>query len=148
MTITLARKYSCVVHVFRWFALTLLLSARLIAASEGDAFAKRVEAIVVHKTDFAPSRETLTKAEGKLEVRVSGWAVRPGIYYLPPGSRVIDALEAAGGVRFPNTWRYNLMYRKTKDGEVKSSSFGKDKLEDCKISLLNGDAIVLSDIDF
>lgn len=32
-----------------------------------------------------------------LIVHVAGWVAQPGVYELPDGSRVIDALEAAGG---------------------------------------------------
>ncbi|WP_258050104.1 ComEA family DNA-binding protein [Streptomyces finlayi] len=38
-------------------------------------------------------------ADGRIIVDVSGKVRRPGIQHLPPGSRVADALRAAGGVR-------------------------------------------------
>ncbi|GAA5118057.1 ComEA family DNA-binding protein [Alloalcanivorax gelatiniphagus] len=38
-------------------------------------------------------------ASGELVVDVAGKVRRPGIAVLPPGSRVVDALEAAGGAR-------------------------------------------------
>ncbi|MFC9246424.1 helix-hairpin-helix domain-containing protein [Streptomyces sp. NPDC057136] len=38
-------------------------------------------------------------AGGQIVVDVSGKVRRPGIQFLPPGSRVADALRAAGGVR-------------------------------------------------
>ncbi|NUV31871.1 ComEA family DNA-binding protein [Streptomyces odorifer] len=45
-------------------------------------------------TGAAPS-----PSAGPLVVDVSGKVARPGVHRLPPGSRVEDALEAAGGVR-------------------------------------------------
>ncbi|QBR10393.1 ComEA family DNA-binding protein [Streptomyces sp. S501] len=42
---------------------------------------------------------TGTTAGGQIVVDVSGKVRRPGIQYLPAGSRVADALRAAGGVR-------------------------------------------------
>jgi competence protein ComEA len=50
-------------------------------------------------------------------VDVAGKVRRPGIVELPPGSRVVDAIEAAGGVRGrPDTTSLNLA-RKLVDGE-------------------------------
>lgn len=45
-----------------------------------------------------PSGEASTPA-AELTVDVAGKVRRPGIAVLPPGSRVVDALEAAGGAR-------------------------------------------------
>lgn len=54
---------------------------------------------------------------GPLVVDVAGKVRRPGIVELPPGSRVVDAIEAAGGVRGrPDTTSLNLA-RKLVDGE-------------------------------
>ncbi len=49
-----------------------------VATSGGPTAAKRTRPLVVH---------------------VAGAVVRPGVVELPPGSRVIDAVEAAGGAR-------------------------------------------------
>ncbi|WP_246531020.1 ComEA family DNA-binding protein [Streptomyces bathyalis] len=56
-------------------------------------------------------------AGGRLVVDVSGKVRRPGIYKLPNGARVADALEAAGGVR-PGTDVSGLnRARRVVDGE-------------------------------
>lgn len=44
----------------------------------------------------APSSQT---SPALLIVHVAGWVAGPGVYELPEGSRVIDAIEAAGGAR-------------------------------------------------
>jgi competence protein ComEA len=46
----------------------------------------------------APPADRLTTTTGPpLAVHVAGAVVHPGLYHLPPGSRVADALAAAGG---------------------------------------------------
>ncbi|WP_019146121.1 ComEA family DNA-binding protein [Aeromicrobium massiliense] len=58
-----------------------------------------------------------TEAGQPLVVDVAGKVRRPGIVELPAGSRVVDAIEAAGGVRGrPDTTSLNLA-RKLVDGE-------------------------------
>ena len=47
----------------------------------------------------SPADEPAEDATAELVVDVAGKVRRPGIAVLPPGSRVIDALEAAGGAR-------------------------------------------------
>jgi competence protein ComEA len=41
----------------------------------------------------------VTPTPASLIVHVAGWVRRPGVYELPQGSRVIDAVEMAGGPR-------------------------------------------------
>jgi competence protein ComEA len=41
----------------------------------------------------------VTPSPASLIVHVAGWVRRPGVYELPEGSRVIDAVEVAGGPR-------------------------------------------------
>ncbi|MFD9287786.1 helix-hairpin-helix domain-containing protein [Streptomyces sp. NPDC060030] len=49
--------------------------------------------------DTGPRTGTESEPRGQIVVDVSGKVRRPGIQHLPSGSRVADALRAAGGVR-------------------------------------------------
>lgn len=46
----------------------------------------------------APAVTTSTTTTGPVVVHVAGAVVTPGVHELPPGSRVIDAVEASGGL--------------------------------------------------
>lgn len=46
-----------------------------------------------------PSGAAVAPSAAPLIVDVAGWVRRPGVYEFPPGSRVIDAVEEAGGAR-------------------------------------------------
>ncbi len=72
--------------------LSLLLFAALIATLTSPTEA--VEIIEVP----APSLDTTTVAtEVKIRVEISGGVAQPGVISLPDGSRLIDAVSAAGG---------------------------------------------------
>ena len=47
--------------------------------------------------DLSVAIDTTTSTAAKLVVHVAGAVVRPGVVEIPPGSRVIDAIDAAGG---------------------------------------------------
>ncbi|MCO8129014.1 ComEA family DNA-binding protein [Acidimicrobiia bacterium EGI L10123] len=46
----------------------------------------------------ATAPDTTTTTAGPVVVHVAGAVVAPGVHQLPPGSRVIDAVEASGGL--------------------------------------------------
>lgn len=50
-------------------------------------------------TSVSPSSSSAASADVEVTVDVAGKVRRPGIAVLPPGSRVVDALAAAGGAR-------------------------------------------------
>ena len=77
----------------------LLLGARWIRASEGveepaggGAFASGSAA------GTTPGGGTFAATDGDLVVHVAGEVARPGVYRMPAGSRVTDAIERAGGL--------------------------------------------------
>ncbi|HET6212255.1 MAG TPA: ComEA family DNA-binding protein [Micromonosporaceae bacterium] len=64
------------------------------------------------------SAEPSGSATGGLVVDVAGRVRRPGLVHLPPGARVADAIEAAGGV-LPGTDLSSVnLARKLSDGEL------------------------------
>lgn len=70
------------------------MAAPPAADPAGSALATPVE-----NTTGAPPGEGEESGTGELVVDVTGKVRRPGIVVLPTGSRVVDALEAAGGAR-------------------------------------------------
>ncbi|MDQ3571279.1 MAG: ComEA family DNA-binding protein [Actinomycetota bacterium] len=74
----------------------LLLGARWIKAEPGSGSA---ESIAYRDTDQVASGSAVKVESGgeDLVVHVAGAVSRPGVYSLPFGSRVADAIERAGG---------------------------------------------------
>jgi competence protein ComEA len=68
----------------------LIIGARWIRAGDGDAVGA---AELSFAADSAPSRE----GTQDVVVHVAGAVRRPGVYRLPAGSRVTDAVKRAGG---------------------------------------------------
>lgn len=72
---------------------------------------------VVPATSAGPAPST-SEGPALLVVAVAGRVARPGLVRLPPGSRVADAIEAAGGA-LPDTDLSTLnLARKVADGEL------------------------------
>jgi len=69
----------------------------------GEAVTGGAESPIIVATSSAPSASAVpsstTASAGVVVVDVAGLVRRPGVVELPTGSRVIDALKAAGGVR-------------------------------------------------
>ena len=75
--------------------MAVLLACILRARKPRPGNANRTVAVISHARDV-PTR--LASRPGIL-VDVSGRVRRPGVYSLPSGSRVLDAIERAGGLR-------------------------------------------------
>src|SRR5690606_9593394 len=57
-----------------------------------------VEVSLPFASTTEPPAATTTTAPSEVLVHVAGAVVAPGVHPLPPGARVIDALDAAGGL--------------------------------------------------
>jgi hypothetical protein len=69
-----------------------------------------------------------------------GTVNQPGYYYLPPGSIVRDAVEAAHGFGMMMGWRYSGMERPTANGSFEVIRFrNRDTGE--QLPLRNGDSL-------
>ena len=66
---------------------------------------------------IAGTGENLTESSAQVAVYVCGAVERPGIVYLPEGSRKAEALEAAGGFSEDADRNYVNLAAKIKDGE-------------------------------
>ena len=93
-----------------------LLAITALAISLFFYFSARGEAVpqVKESGNSAPRTEVSTTV---LYIDVAGKVRAPGVYQLPEGSRVIDAIEMAGGVRRGVDTSHINLARKLIDGE-------------------------------
>jgi len=96
---------------YRWIVIALL--AVPLAVGIGVLIAERTDdpdPLVIEPGKAAP---------GELQVYVTGAVNRPGVYPLEPGSRWIDALEAAGGATSEaDLTRVNLAKRALDEDQI------------------------------
>jgi competence protein ComEA len=70
----------------------LLVGARAIRSEDGDGAAAAAVPVVSGSEDFSVS-----SSSGDVIVDVAGAVRRPGVYRMPAGARVVDAIDRAGG---------------------------------------------------
>ena len=73
------------------FALTIGLAGFFFLNSRPTA-----EPVLIQETNIGKNQKDLIDIPTKLIVNVAGRVKNPGVYQLPQGSRVVDAIEAAG----------------------------------------------------
>ncbi|THG38356.1 ComEA family DNA-binding protein [Adlercreutzia caecimuris] len=76
------------------------LEAPAASADDGGGDAVGADAAAAPDAPAAPDDTALpgTAAQARLCVHVDGKVAAPGVYYLDAGSRIVDAVEAAGGL--------------------------------------------------
>ena len=82
---------------FLFFLMALMLT--LTACGDGSRISYADDLNVYDDMEVLDSEdESKTSLRGEIYVYVSGCVVSPGVYILPEGSRIYDAVNAAGGV--------------------------------------------------
>lgn len=83
----------------------------------GDGDEAAAEASAAYEGEDVPARAEASSEPDRIAVYVSGAVANPGVYDLPEGSRVNDALAAAGGMRDDAAADAVNLARKISDGE-------------------------------
>jgi competence protein ComEA len=80
--------------------IALLALVGLVAAGgAGLWYVRALPRPVEVRADSPVAAPVASPSPAQLVVHVAGWVRRPGVYELPDGDRVVDAIEAAGGPR-------------------------------------------------
>ena len=104
-------------------AVAALLAAVVLLARQDDNAPIR---IIAPDSQVNPLAKPLGEAPARVRVYVNGAVVSPGVYTLDAGSRVTDALAAAGGVtRQANTSGLNLALRLKDEAEYYIPKLGE-----------------------
>ena len=82
---------------FFLFFLCILFPA-LCACGEQDRISYADESDIYEDYEALDFEESRASLRGEIYVYVSGCVMNPGVYILPDGSRIYDAVNAAGGV--------------------------------------------------
>jgi hypothetical protein len=80
---------------------------------------------------------------GVIRVPVCPEVKRPGVYFLPKGSVVGDAIKAAQGLTDFANWKFSSLIRTQNGTEVDRVRFhkGKERVEDEQSPLYDGDVV-------
>ena len=95
----------------------------------------------------ASSSATIAPALAELVVAVSGQVVRPGLVRLPPGSRVADAIQAAGGPLPGVDLSTVNLARKLNDGELIAVGIPVPGTDPAAPSKVNLNTATLAELD-
>ena len=93
------------------------------------------------------SSATIAPALAELVVAVSGQVVRPGLVRLPPGSRVADAIQAAGGPLPGVDLSTVNLARKLNDGELIAVGIPVPGTDPAAPSKVNLNTATLAELD-
>lgn len=95
--IRLGRAHAGTIGVLLVVAL-VLAGTRLMAARGHEVTASAATPVITPATSAAPPTAPASSSPAQLKVHVLGAVVAPGVVTVPPGSRVADAIAAAGGL--------------------------------------------------
>ena len=122
----------------------------LIGSLWSNATSGSNETVVSSPTEDVATEDSLsTGSAGTLFVQVVGAVVSPGVYELPPDSRVMDAVALAGGLTAKADPASVNLARIIQDGEqlVIGTSGGKDSSRNTQPTAININNATVDDFD-
>ena len=96
----------------------IVVTVLVVAVSALLVWWARPRPVPVPNPAILPSAEAVAVSSDTVVVAVAGRVRRPGLVQLPAGSRVADAIEAAGGVLPGTDLSFVNLARKVSDGEL------------------------------